>query len=99
MRVGQANDADSPRQSRACFIRQSRQSMLLTAKHNLLLFEHGSHSFIQVPGSCWAKAGGDGQQRIHLLILLQDLVILCTPLVIRLDPTSSRRSLYIAPEV
>ena len=67
--------------------------MLPTAQRNLLLFEHGSDSFIQVPGSCWAEAGSDGQQRIHLLILLQDLVILCTPLVIRLDPKSSRRSL------
>lgn len=55
-------------------------------EEGLLFFEHGGHGLIQVSGGCRAEAGGDGQQGIHLLILLQDLVVLRTALMVGLHP-------------
>lgn len=47
-----------------------------------LFLEHVGHRLITVSVGGRAEGGGDGQQGIHLLILLQDLVILSAALMV-----------------
>lgn len=54
-----------------------------------LFLEHVGHRLITVSVGSRAQGGGDGQQGIHLLVLLQDLVILGAALMVCLHPVAT----------
>ena len=74
---------------------------MMHVTHNMeqldsLLFQGVCHRLINISLRCWAQRGCDGQQRIHLLVLLQDLIILRTALVVSLHSAPFTPALHIA---
>ena len=67
-----------------------RDSLVLQGVHDCL---------IQLTLRCGAERQCDGCQRIHLLVLLQNLLVLRAPAVVLLHPASSTHMMRVIPSV
>ena len=72
--------------SNSAMFHNDRKMCCMDENSSLLLLQCAGNRLIHIPEGSWAQGGCDCQQSIHLLILLQNLVILCATLVVRFHP-------------